>query len=247
MTPLVRVERQGDVAIARIDRPPANAMNLELLDAGHAVVEELAAERPGAVVLTGRPGFFSAGVDLKVAPTLGPDEQRELVAGINRLFTAWYAFPRPLVCAVNGHAVAGGLILALCGDYRVCATGARLGLTELKAGIGYPAAAMVVVRRELSAQAARLLVLGAELIDPGRAHELGAVDELAEPDAVESRAIEVATAMAALPREAYERIKDQLRGPAIAELETASREDPMLTGLLGSEAADASAAILRRD
>jgi enoyl-CoA hydratase len=247
MAELVHVEAHGDIALVRIDRPPANAMDLELLDAGRAVAEELAAEQPGAVVLTGRAQFFSAGVDLKVAPTLEPAEQRQMVTGINRLFTSWYAFPRPVVCAVNGHAIAGGLILALCGDYRVCATVASLGLTELKAGIGYPAAAMVVVRRELSARAARQLVLGAELIDPIRAHELGAVDELAAPDAVESRALEVAGAMAALPREAYERIKRQLRGSVVAEMEAAAADDPMLGAWMSGESADAAAAILRRD
>src|SRR5215212_2483711 len=166
MANLVQVEQHGDVALVRIDRAPANAMDLELLDAANAAREELGSASPGAVVLTGRDGFFSAGVDLKAVPTLSAREQRDMVAGINRLFAGWYSFPRPVVCAVNGHAIAGGLILALCADYRVGSTAGKLGLTELRAGIPYPAAAMVVVRRELSAQTARLLVLRAELIDP---------------------------------------------------------------------------------
>ena len=246
MTDLVRVERRGEVALVRIDRPPANAMDLELLRDGLAARDELAAEGPGAVVLTGREQFFSAGVDLKVAPTLDRDGQREMVDGINRLFSGWYSFPRPVVCAVNGHAIAGGLILALCGDYRVCASGASLGLTELKAGIPYPGAAMVAVRRELSARAARLLVLQAQLIDPMQAHELRAVDEVVEPDSVVERALEVAGELAALPHEAYERVKRQLRGPVIAEMEAAARDDPMLAGWLGGESAGAAAAILER-
>src|SRR5215217_1248733 len=124
----IHVEAHGEVALVRVDRPPANAMDLELLAEGAAVLDELTQAAPGAVVLTGRDGFFSAGVDLKVAPTLAPDAQRAMVEGINRLFAGWYALPRPLVCAVNGHAIAGGLILALCGDYRVCATEGKLGL-----------------------------------------------------------------------------------------------------------------------
>src|SRR3954449_4665442 len=168
MAELIHSEERGDVALVRIDRPPANAMDLDLLRVANVAREELQASRPGAVVLTGRDGFFSAGVDLKAAPTLGPAEQREMVDGINRLFAGWYAFPRPVVCAVNGHAIAGGLILALCGDYRVCSTEGRIGLTELRAGIPFPAAAIVAVRRELTAQAARQLVLGADLIDTTR-------------------------------------------------------------------------------
>jgi enoyl-CoA hydratase len=195
-------------------------------------------------VLTGREGFFSAGVDLKVAPTLGQGEQREMVAGINRLFAGWYAFPRPVVCAVNGHAIAGGLILALCGDHRVCSTEGKIGLTELRAGIPYPAAAIVAVRRELTAQAARQLVLRAELIDTHRAHELGVMDELATPDQVVDHALERASAMAALPREAYERVKAQLRGPVIEEIKAAVATDPMLEGWIGGETAGAAAGIL---
>jgi enoyl-CoA hydratase len=169
----LRIERRGAVSLVRIDRPPANAIDPALLEEGHRLVEQLRGEEPGAVVITGRDGFFSAGVDLKLAPTLDVDGQRRMVTGINRLFASWYSFPRPVVCAVNGHAIAGGLILALCGDYRVGATEGKLGLTELRAGIPYPAAAIAVVRAELTPAAARVLVLRANLVEPRKALELG--------------------------------------------------------------------------
>ena len=171
-----------------------------------------------------------------------------MVEGINRLFLAWYGFPRPVVCAVNGHAIAGGLILALCGDYRVCARGdAKLGLTELRAGIPYPAAAMAIVKAELEPPAVRVLALGAELVGPDAALELGLVDELAEPDAVLPRAVEVAEGYAALPRAAYARVKDQVRGASVSALRelVESGGDPMLAGWVDDETAAATAAILR--
>jgi enoyl-CoA hydratase len=240
----VQIEEHGDVALVRIDRPPANAMDLELLADGHEVLADLAQREPGAVVLTGRPGFFSAGVDLKLAPTLGPEQQSAMVAGINRMFAGWFAFPRPVVAAVNGHAIAGGLILALCADYRVGATEGKLGLTELRAGIGYPAAARIVVQRELAPPAARLLMLRADLIGPERALELGVVDELAGPDALLDRAVTVAAEFAALPHDAYTRVKQQVRGEVIAEIERAIADDPMLRGWLTGETGGAAAAIL---
>lgn len=218
-------------------------MDSGLLEEGHRLAQELAGEPPAAVVLTGREGFFSAGADLKVAPTLDAAGQRAMVEGINKIFAGWYGFPRPVVCAVNGHAIAGGLILALCGDYRVGSTDGRYGLTELKAGLPYPSVALAVVRAELHAPAARRLALGADLVDAKAALEAGAFDEVAEPDQVLHRATEVARGLAALPAEAYAKVKAQLRGPV---LEAAlAKPDPLLEGWAGAEAADATAAILR--
>ena len=249
MPETVKVEQRGEVALVRIDRPPANAMDPQLLSDGRTVLEELRSAEPAAVVLTGRPGFFSAGVDLKLAPTLDRDGQREMVEGINRTFLDWYSFPRPVVAAVNGHAIAGGLILALTADQRVGAGEGKLGLTELRAGIPYPAAAIAIVKAELSPPAARRLALAADLVDMRRGRELELLDELTEPDALLDRALEVAEGLAALPRSAYPRVKEQLRGETIAALRRRldQGEDPMLSGWLGDETAAASAAILERD
>jgi len=231
MAELVTTETRGDVAIVRIDRPPANALDLELLAAGRQAAASLRDADPAAVVIVGRDGFFSAGVDLKAVPQLDHAGQRAMVEGINRIFLDWYSFPRPVVCAVNGHAIAGGMILALCGDYRVCSRGdGKFGLTEVKVDVGYPVVAMAIVRAELTPASARVLALGGELIGPEAARELGLVDELRDPDDVLDRAIEVATDYAALPRAAYARVKDQLRGETIRAMRKVVDEgtDPLL-------------------
>jgi enoyl-CoA hydratase len=243
VTEHVHVEDRDGVALVRIDRPPANALDPELLEQGHAVLSRLAEAEPAALVLTGRDGFFSAGVDLKVAPTLDADGQRAMVEGINRLFAGWYGFPRPVVCAVNGHAIAGGLILALCGDHRVGSTEGRLGLTELRAGIPYPAVAMAVVRAELTPSVARQLVLRAELIEPPQAREWGLVDELAAPPDVVPRALDVAAELGALPGGAYATIKRQLRG-GVLEAALAAGDGPA-ADWLNPETAAAAKAVLR--
>jgi enoyl-CoA hydratase len=174
-----------------------------------------------------------------------------MAAANNRLFAGWYSFPRPVVCAVTGHAIAGGMILALCADHRVGSTEGKLGLTELKAGIPYPTVAMDVVRAELTAPVARRLVLRAELVDPPTALELGLVDELAAPGEVVDRALAVAGEMAALPRSAYSAIKRQLRGEVIARAErvlAGTEPDPATDeSWLSEESAAAAAATLRGD
>jgi enoyl-CoA hydratase len=246
----LRVDQHGDVALLTIDRPPANALDLDLLEEGARVMEELAAADPGAVVITGREGFFSAGVDLRLAPTLDAEAQAHMVHGINRLFAGWYSFPRPVICAVNGHAIAGGLILALCGDHRVATDGGgRFGLTEVRAGIPYPRAAIAIVRAELDSPAARRLVLGGELVGAQEALALGLVDEVCDDADLLPRALALAADRASLPREAYARIKRQLRGDtiALAQASLEDGEDPVSGGWLGAETARASAQILDRD
>src|SRR4029079_10399244 len=138
-------------------------------------------------------------------------------------------------------------ILALCADHRVCATEGRLGLTELRAGLPYSLAAISVGRSELTANAARRLVLGASLVEPPEALALGAVDELRPADEVLPRAIEVATEMAALPRSSYGVVKRQPRGPSIEALERAlggGAGDPALDAWVSDETSAAAAGIL---
>jgi enoyl-CoA hydratase len=220
-------ERDG-VTMLALDRPPANAMDVELLDDLVEAVDGLAARPPPAVVLAGRLGFFSAGADLKTVPDYGPAEQRRMVEGINRMALGVYGLPCPVVCAITGHAIAGGFVLAVCGDHRVVSTGGRYGLTEVKVSIPYPQAAIGVVRAELTAAGARMLVLGNRLVDAEECVRLGAFDEALAPDAVLDRSIAVAGELAALPADVYADTKAQLRSATIASLRAAAEQDPLL-------------------
>src|SRR4051812_17603889 len=220
----IEVQRRGDLAVGRINRPPANAMSPELLADGLAVTDELRADPPAAVVLTGLPGYFSAGLDLKMVPTLDEQGQRGMVDGVNRIFSAWYRLPWPTVAAVTGHAIAGGMILALCCDYRVVGSAGKFGLTEVRVGVGYPTAALTVVQAELSPQAARRLALVADLVDAGTALQSGAFDEQVEDERVEERALEVAAELAKLPGPAYAQTKLTMRAAALAVMDSVLAE-----------------------
>jgi enoyl-CoA hydratase len=155
----ISLSESGGVAVLTLDRPPANALDVGLLGALVGAVEELAAAPPAALLIAGRDGFFSAGVDLKAIAGYGPGERREMVAGINAMALGIYGLPCPVVGAITGHAIAGGLVLALCTDVRVASTAGRYGLTEVKVGVAYPQAAIGVIRAELSPHAARVLAL----------------------------------------------------------------------------------------
>jgi enoyl-CoA hydratase len=203
-------------------------MNLELLDELVASVEQVAGDPPAALVLAGRPGAFSAGLDLKAVPAYEPAEQRRMVEGINAMALGVYGLPCPVVCAITGHAIAGGFVLAVCGDHRVASTEGRYGLTEVKVGVPYPQGAIGVVRAELTPAAARILVLGNRLVSADDCVRLGAFDEAVEPEAVVDRAVEVARELAELPADVYARTKAELRAETLANLRAAADADPLL-------------------
>jgi enoyl-CoA hydratase len=248
-TQLVEVDRDGPVAICRLNRPPANAIEIEFTQQLEAVLTELMTDTDvGALVLTGTGRFFSGGLDLKVVPHYGAAEQRQLINSINRMVARLYGCPLPIVAAVNGHAVAGGLILVLTCDYRVGTTvPCKLGLTEARVGIPFPAGPMAVLKAELAPPAVRLLTLEADNRGPEAARAMGILDDLAPPDQLLARAIEKAKDLASIPQEAYGRIKRQLRGDTVSTIEkiVAQGSDPMLESWINEAAPEAAASVLR--
>src|SRR3954453_3631012 len=177
----ISIEERDGVAVLAADRPPMNAMDRVLLEEVVTAVGQVVADPPAALVLTGRPGVFSAGADLKVVPGYGADDQRAMVGLINAMALGVYALPCPVVAAITGHAIAGGFVLAVCADHRVASTAGRYGLTEVKVGVPYPQAAIGVVREELGMAAARVLGLGNRLVDAQECVRLGAFDEAVAP------------------------------------------------------------------
>lgn len=221
-------EHDEGVLVLAIDRPPANAMDLTLLREIVAAMAQVSGEGPRALVLAGREGCFSAGADLKAVPGYGPAEQREMVALINAMALGGYELAFPVVGAITGHAIAGGMVLALCADIRVASAAGRYGLTEVQVGVPYPQAAIGVVRAELSPQAARLLALGSELTDAAECERLGVFDEVHDAEDVLPRALHIAARLAKLPPEVYARTKRDLRDPALAQMRAAVEDDPLL-------------------
>jgi enoyl-CoA hydratase len=220
--------RSEAVAVLKLDRPPANAMNVEFLDDVIEALRIAARTPPRALLLSGREGFFSAGVDLKAVANYGPDDQRRAVGAINEMALLAYSLPCPVVGAITGHAIAGGLVLALCTDIRIASTAGKYGLTEVKVGVPYPKAAIGVVRAELAPHAARVLALGNALVDAPECVRLGLFDEALDAHAVFPRALEVAESLAGFPSDGYVRAKHELRGGTIERLRLEAADDPLL-------------------
>jgi enoyl-CoA hydratase len=204
----------GDVVTLRLAHGKVSALDLELAEALALTINELATSDARAVVLTGTGSSFSAGVDLFRVVDGGRDYVARFFPALARLMLELFGFPKPLVVAVNGHAIAGGCIFTLCGDYRLMAAGnARIGMPELLVGVPFPASVLEVIRFALPPQHLQTLVYTGRTVEPQEALRLGIIDEVT--DTLPSRAEAVAAQFAALPTEAFALAKRQLRSRAI--------------------------------
>lgn len=230
MTPLVEFDKGGAAWILRLQRPPANALNLELVQAAHAAIVQASADSACAgIVLTGAPGMFSAGIDTREVPGYDRAKRAAMLETINRTILALYGSPKPTVAAISGHALGGALVLALACDVRFAARGPfKLGLTEALAGIPFPAGPLTVVQAELSPAQLRVLALGALAAGPDADAFAGIVDRVVDASELLGLAVEEARRLAAMP--AYGRVKLQLRSAALERLSriVANAEEPLL-------------------
>lgn len=171
----------------------------------------------------------SLAVDFKEVPTYTADEMARMVGHINAAITLLYGLPTATVAAVNGSAIGGALVVMLACDTRIASEGeAKLALTEVTAGIPYPACPMEVVKAEIEPSYRRHLVLTGDGIDPKTAQARDLVDEVVEPQDLLRRALELARVRAAAP--SYVQVKEQLKGEALLRMRSivATARDPIL-------------------
>jgi enoyl-CoA hydratase len=214
---------EGEVAVLRLEHGKANALDTELLEELEATLAELEAGGAGAgaaVVLTGTGSIFSAGVDLFRVLDGGSEYLAGFLPAISRALERLFAFPRPVVAAVNGHAVAGGALLCAACDLRLAAAGGgRIGVPELLVGVPFPVAALEILRFATPREHLQPLVYGGATHDPQAALARGLVDEVVSPpERLVPRALEAARELAALPAEAFRLTKEQLRRPALERM-----------------------------
>lgn len=222
---MIRREQEGAVAVLRMEHGKVQAVDSELMEALSEALDETTAEaeegaETRAVVLTGTGKAFSAGVDLFRVVEGGRDYVESFLPTLTRGLLALFTHPLPVVAAINGHAIAGGAILACACDARILTTGdARVGVPELKVGVPYPTLAMEVLRWAVAPQHLQRLVYGASTYGPEDALNFGLADELVAPERVVSRAVQVASAFGALDPRAFRLTKRALRRPALERFE----------------------------
>lgn len=215
---LVEANDLGDgVRMLTLNRPPANAISREFLD---ALRDQANAARDDdnvrAVIVTGSGKFFSGGLDVKEAAS-GQSRVGNLAGSTEDGIYALWTLPKPTVAMINGHAIAGGVIIALACDFRITQTAShRFGLNEVAIGLAFPRGAFEIARLALTNRQLRWTLLEAALFDANRALELGIVDEIVAPAELQPRCVELAKRLGANGHLAYAHTKRRIQAEAVA-------------------------------
>ena len=219
-TEAVTYEVRGAVAWITLDDGGPNALNSEIFSAFFASLDAAESDAEvGSVVIAGRPGFFSAGMDLKWMQRIDREQLGTIGPDLARLAHRIYIFPKPVIAAIEGHAIAGGAVIALACDRCVGAHGEyKVGLNEVAIGIPFGGFAMKLAETRLVPAAFSGGLLHGEVFMPQRAYELGYLDDLVDPSMLQARVTEIAERAAGLSSFAYAGTKHAMRGELAAEI-----------------------------
>jgi enoyl-CoA hydratase len=234
---MFELTHRGSVAVLQMTHGKANAMDLEFCRALTAQVHACIQSSAGALVLTGQGRMFSAGVDLPRLLDGGAAYAQEFVPAMNHAFETLFACSKPLVVAVNGHAIAGGCVMACCADYRIMAREpGRIGIPELLVGVPFPAVPLEIVRFATPPQHVQALIYRGLTVSADEALSYGLIDAVVDADRVVDEAVAVAESLAAVPFEAFHLTKRLLREPALRQMRASGIVDALVQDAWAAEA-----------
>ncbi len=228
---MIRTEERNGVHCLTIDRPSVNALDMETILALKQVYLDLAeTESCKGIVLTGAGDCFCAGVDVKAFRSYSVEEKREMILEITRMTYAILSVRVPTVAAVNGAAMGGGMVLALCMDGRLSLTHSQpyWAMPEAKAGVPFPIGPLEIVRADLPASLQRPLMLHGRRYGPAELKDAGVVDDICRYKDLVKNGVAMCLELGAQP--AYRAVKDQLRDPLRAAVRhwVDLKDDPLL-------------------
>jgi enoyl-CoA hydratase len=216
---VIELAEQDGVAVLRLAHGKVNAMSMEFCEALTARFAKISSAR--AVVMTATGRTFSAGVDLVRLLEGGAPYVRKFLPVLSEMFVTVFSHPAPVVAAINGHAIAGGCVLACAADKRLMARDSgRIGVTELLVGVPFPPAAMEIMRCAAAPQFFADAILSGATCTPAEAVARGFIHDVVEPQALLERAVAGAKALAALPPKAFALTKRQIRAPALERMQS---------------------------
>ena len=203
----VKIEAHDDVAILRLSNGVTNAISPELVDDLAETLHQAKKEFKG-LILAGGTKFFSIGFDLPALLQLDRPAMADFYFKFNQTVLDLYTLPLPTACAIAGHAIAGGTILALAADFRFASSGRKLmGLNEVKIGVPVPFLADLMLRQIVGDRQATELNYRGEFLEAEQAHKIGLLDVVCFAQELDQKAIEKIADLTALPRYGFPLIK----------------------------------------
>ena len=237
MSEFVRLEVEDGIGTIRLDRPPMNALNVQVQDELRAAAAEATARNDvRAVVLYGGPKVFAAGADIKEMADMSYVDMVQRAGALQDCFTAVARIPKPVVAAVTGYALGGGCELALTADFRVCGDNAKLGQPEILLGIIPGAGGTQRLPRLVGPSRAKDLVFSGRFVGADEALAIGLVDKVVAPDDVYTAAVELVSRYATGPAFALRAAKEAIDEGLEVDLDTGLRiERKLFAGLFATE------------
>ena len=198
----------GDVSIITLNDGKANVFSPEMSKAVSSLLDQVPEDK-GSLVITGRPGIFSAGFDLKIISSGDADAVALMVKAGFTLLARIYNFPRPVIAACSGHGVALGAFLLCCADYRIGAKGQFIvQANETRNNMSIPTPILEISKSRIAKTHWYRAILNAEAYPVENAIEPGYLDEVTDAENLMKRAMEVANDLATLGHPHYKITKD---------------------------------------
>lgn len=223
---MIHTEKIGRVLVARMDHGKVNAIDVALMDALADLLQDAETSSVSSIVLTGTGKAFSAGVNLYRVLEGGIEYLQEFLPKLSGGLEKLFLFHKPVIAAVNGHAVAGGCVLTCACDYRIMVEGNyTIGLTELRVGVPFPAVPIEIIRYAAEPRFLNEIVYTARTYSAEEGLAKGLVDELCAPESLLQRSCEMADQLSAIPSDAFRITKHHLRLPYMNQAKQRVPED----------------------
>lgn len=228
---MIHSEDRGAVRVLRMEHGKVQAFDLELLSDLIEAFQQAETSSTKALVLTGTGKTFSAGVDLFRVLEGGRLYLETFLPKLDEMLERVFLFPKPVVCAINGHAIAGGCVLSSACDYRMMSSeGGQIGVPELLVGLPFPLLPFEIVRFSMAPQHVQRVIYTGKTYSPIEALQVGLLDEVTGPESLLQNACEVAAQFGAIPSVSFRIVKEQLRKPVLDGVAQYSNDARILEG-----------------
>ena len=210
------------IATVKLNRGKVHALNETLVEQLGATFNDLKYDNTvKSIILTGSGKFFSFGLDIPELMPYSRESFEEFIIKFCNLYSQIYMFPKPVICAINGHAIAGGFILASCCDYRLMVTGrAKIALNEVTFGSSIFAGNLEILKALVGVRNAELIALRGKMYSAEQAKEFNLIDRIVSEDDLIPEAVYMADSYAQKDKTAYNSIKKLIRQPVYEAYKT---------------------------